>query len=734
MQRSNYSRYYLLFLSSIFLLIILSQAIIHGSLTDQQDSGKEINVSSTQRTLVQEIAKLALQIRYKNEQGQGIQKEVKDLKVAARRWKESHKALLQGSQNYGLDGKNSPEIEQLFEEVSPVFFEIEKEVKQLIEKEGVDAESSIEAILLKDDVYESIMEKVVAQYTRESSEDVARIRTLSWGLALATAIVLVLAFMFIIRPVLTKLRSQNDELVELNQGLEKVSQIKSDFLANMSHEVRTPLNGILGMADLLGRSSLSSEQQGYVQTIRNSSENLLLIINDILDYSKIESGKMELESEVFDLTKQIEEVIDLLRPTAFEKKLELILYIEPDVPAQLKGDSTRLKQVLINLLNNAIKFTEQGEVLLRVEHLVTEHEFQQLRFSVKDTGIGIDQDKVNDLFQSFTQADTSTTRKYGGTGLGLAICRRIVQMMGGRIWAESEIGKGSTFYFTIIAEKVGDSGDTADTSGLQGLKALIVDDNTTNLKILVKQLSNWGIQATPFNSPELVVEVIDNLKKFDLCILDMQMPAIDGKQLTQEIRKKHSFEDLPVVVLSSIGSGIIEEEEKLWNSYLTKPVRPGKLLSVIREMVGLDGEGANQGKRNLPLEEKELDEGRLSILIAEDNEIHQAVMQRTLKLLGYASEKAYNGHEAMEKIASKDYDMILMDIEMPIMDGFEATQKIRKIYSGKDAPVIIGMSAHNDKKEAKKCLDTGMDDYLPKPIESEVLEGKINEWFPNLNQ
>ena len=586
-QRVNYSRNYILFLSSVIILILTSQLIFHSHLSDQEHSGMEINIAGRQRTYVQQIAKLSLEIRYQSEAGEVTQDEVNELRTVSKHWEDSHRALLQGSELFDIDGENSTEIKALFNEVRPVFFELKDNVRTILDNNGQDCDSAITNILRKDDQYQDLMNRVVYQYTSESAGQISRLRTLSWTLAITTLMVLFLAFMFIIRPVLNKLGMQNDELLELNRNLEKVSQIKSDFLANMSHEVRTPMNGILGMADLLENTKLDKDQRDYVQTIRNSSENLLVIINDILDYSKIESGKMELEQENFDLHHAIEEVVDLLRPTAYEKRLELMMYFEPEVPNIIRGDVTRLKQVLINLLNNAIKFTDKGEILLRVEHVTTEHDFMQIQFSVKDTGIGIDPENINHLFQSFTQADTSTTRQYGGTGLGLAICKRIVQLMGGRIWVNSIPGKGSTFFFTIITEKAGEDGATSEIGGLQGLKALIVDDNTTNLKILVKQLSNWGIQATPFNSPELVLEILDNLKKFDFCILDMQMPGIDGKQLTKEIRKHYSPEELPVIVLSSIGTGILDDQSGLWNRYLTKPVKPMKLLTTIKKVSGL---------------------------------------------------------------------------------------------------------------------------------------------------
>ncbi len=733
-KRTQYSKFYLIFLSSIIFLIVLSQLIIHSRLTDQENAGMGINIAGRQRTLVQQMAKTALEMQYNQRNGLPVKSELKDLQVAFNRWRNSHQGLIQGSAALKLEGDNSEEISRLLDEVNPLFYDIQESLDSLLAKEGVSVDKEIASLLKNDEPYQDLMDRVVHQYTLESTGKIQNLRLISWSLACITVLALFLAFMFLIRPILLKSRIQNEELVFLNRNLEKVSRIKSDFLANMSHEIRTPMNGILGMSDLLQRSDLNEIQSEYVRTIKSSSENLLVIINDILDYSKIESGKIDLENEVFELIPALEEVFDLLKPSAVEKKLELMMFVEPNVPVMVKGDITRLKQVVINLLNNAIKFTEKGEVLLRVENLLEEHEFQQLCISIKDTGIGLDPDQVNHLFQSFTQADSSTTRNYGGTGLGLAICKKLVQLMGGRIWVESEMGKGSTFSFTLITEVVGNGQYIPEISQLKGLKALIVDDNTTNLKILVKQLSNWGIQATPFNSPELVVEIIENLKKFDFCLLDMQMPRLDGRALTASIRKHYSKEELPIIVLSSMGDSVLNEQDKLWNSYLTKPVKPTKLLEVIQQNLGFSLTPKSVGEKHKAKIDVQRDTySDLDILIAEDNEIHQAVVSKTLEVIGFRAKKAYNGMEVLEKMSSQSFDLILMDMHMPDLSGQETTEKIKKMLNGQEAPVIIGMTELPTAAERKSCLNAGMDDYLAKPLDVDELNSKINEWFPNLN-
>jgi CheY-like chemotaxis protein len=543
-------------------------------------------------------------------------------------------------------------------------------------------------------------------------------------------LVMILSFAFLIRPLLRRLQKQNIEFQELNTSLEKTNQVKSDFLANMSHEIRTPMNGMIGMSTLLRRTKLDEEQQEYVQTINSSAESLLVIINDILDYSKIEAGKLELHNEPFSLMDTVEEVIDMLKPSAHAKSLELISYIHPKVPQEIVADSYRLRQVLINLVNNAIKFTNQGEVLLEIDLVTQEENFLQLKFLVRDTGIGIEQGKIQNLFSSFTQADTSTTRKYGGTGLGLAICKNIINLMGGRIWAESDPGKGSSFHFTMVGESSDSETKVSyDATALRGLKALVVDDNKTNLKILVKQLANWGMQATPFNSPELVLEIMGNLKKFDLCVIDMQMPEIDGHGLTVKIREHYSAAELPIIVLSSIGKSLIEAEEGLYSSYLTKPVKQSKLLSTLNKVMGVSaGELAKTSITQGNVEGGLLNNG-LKILIAEDNEISQAVTAKTLEILGHTSDKAFTGLEVMEKINRQSFDLILMDLQMPELNGLQATKKIKSIYTSDQAPVIIGLSS-GGKSDEKSCMNSGMDDVLNKPLNPDELEEKINYWFP----
>jgi len=724
-RNKNFSKPYFFFLSSIFLLVLVGQVVLHGQLTNQKTSGLEVEVSSRQRMLVQQISKLSLDIAFQKNRNKPFKEELTDLKKVRQKWVDSHRALTQGSEIYQIDGIKSLETQAIIKELNPIFLGIKKELDAIIVDSDQEFDTHLANVLVLDDQYDETVKRLGYQFSKENNIQYNRLLAWSWVFAAATSIVLLIAFFFIIRPLLRKLSFQNSELMELNSNLESVNQVKSDFLANMSHEVRTPLNGIIGTAGILSKTNLNQEQQKYLSTIRTSSENLMIIINDILDYSKLDSKKMQLEKEPFSLQKCVDEVMDLLKPSAQEKGIELISYIEESVPQHLVGDMVRLKQVLINLVNNAIKFTHQGEVYLNVNTQAEDQGFSQLKFTVKDTGIGIENIKLSGLFESFTQADNSTTRKYGGTGLGLTICRDLVQLMGGRIWAKSELGKGSEFCFTAVMESADNFNEEIQLEKLVGIRALVVDDNNTNLKILVKQLGSWGVRPTPFNNPELVQELIHDLSKFDVCIMDMQMPKMDGLQLTKIIRKHHSQKELPIVVLSSTGEHFMQDEADLFNHYLTKPVRPSKLKSTLAKMVSPKLESSQKGghvSRLAPV-------SNLKILIADGDEINLAVTAKLLENMGFRAEKALDGQQVIQKINLDKFDLILMNVEMPGLTGVEATKKIKSMYFDRQAPVIFALAGHRSMQDRKKFMSNGMDDLIAKPVDESILTEKIGEWF-----
>lgn len=702
------------------IVLIYSQSSLSSYLS-------KISLSSRQKALAEELGRRMFAIQRKVNEHSDFQGEIAEFEVSLNKWENAQKALITGSEQYGTSGSNTNASQEMLQNSSVQFVQCRDFLTAYIKTPETYTLEQLDTGMAVLEEYVGSINNVTGQFLLES-ELQENVTISAIGLiSAATLTIFILGFVLILKPIRKNFEGADSEIEEAEKKVNEALQAKTEFLSNMSHEVRTPLNGVIGMSELLLQSKLDEEQRVYSRNIHNSAIHLLELLNNVLDVAKMQSTKMEVLKERFSVQDCIDQVIDLMKPLAHGKKIELMSDVSPDIPLEILSDEHRIRQILINLVNNAIKFTHQGEVVIKTELVNRENEFVQIEFSIKDTGIGIDAEELEKIFESFYQVDSSNQKKYPGSGLGLSISKNIAHELGSKIKVTSTPGKGSIFSFSLVAEITGQD-HKEKVKALQGLQALVIDDNTTNLKILVKQLSAWGIQATPFNSPQLVTDVMSNLNKFDFVILDMQMPELDGQSVAKTIRTHFTYQELPIIVLSSLGEYMMHDRDNLYNAFLTKPVKQSKLLDTIIDVMQISP--VQLAKLTMQSGNKEVigSNSGLKILLAQDNELSRAVTAKTLERLGHKSITVATGKEVLEKSHKEEYDLILMDVKENEVDGIETTKQLKKLVDEESMPVIIGLSRDQQKDKAI-CIQAGMDDILEKPMRAEVLQEKINYWI-----
>ncbi len=712
------------FLSIVIACLGLGLAYSYFSYGVSKQQIASIAVASKQKSQAHELAQKLLLLHQKSQESAITEADVTDIKAIIFRWDAAQKALVNGDESYGIQRSNSKELVSAIQETSASFINATEGIRKILKKESNWDYNEVVQINGQISEYASQINDVIVLVNNESDSAIKSNLLLLALLSLVSIAAVLIGSLLFLRPILKK-GIEADEVKETAAGeLEAVRRDKSEFLTQLSNEIKTPLTGIIGMSELLLKTNLDQEQLRYGRSIKSGSSRLMDIINDIIDHTKMESGELEIEKDSFDFTESMEQVMDLMRPLSLERGIELIIDVDQNVPARLIQDERRLRQVLINLVGNAIKFTEKGEVLIRIELLNEESGFVQLKFTVSDTGVGMDAQLQRRVFASFAQGANEGDRT-SGAGLGLFISKKLIDKMGGRIWLESTPNKGTKVFFTLVAESEGLL-PMSKVSALSGKKVLVVDDNKTSLKILVKQLSSYGMQAIPFNSPDLVDDMISTLTRFDLAIIDLEMPKLNGISLAEKIRERYDSDALPIIVMSQLGPKVYDNKLSLFDAYLTKPIKQSKLLETVVSVMDIkSGTESSRGGHEGTFSRK-----HLNILIAHDNELTRAVAAKNLSLLGHKIVEAHSSDQIIELTGKADYDLLLVDTETEGLRALEAVKKLRQITSEEKMPLIVGL-VNDVSKGNKKEISKEVDAVLNRRLDYEEVQKTIEEWFVN---
>ncbi|MEZ4799655.1 MAG: response regulator [Flavobacteriales bacterium] len=641
---------------------------------------------------------------------------IKKLSGQLSNWNIVQRGLVEGNEVYRISDEKSSELISKIEATSKNFLFAYRNATKVVSADDFSNVDELSAIYVSLQGYADGMNDVAGQYNKESDQFQMSNLIALLILALTTLVVLWLGMRILVIPILKKGEEAEDVKALVASELENVKAAKAEFLSNMGHELITPINGVLGMAEILGRTGLNEEQSKYVRSIKNSSNNLLNIVTDIIDHTSLEAGEIEVVKEAFNIYECMEQVIDLVKPGIGEKRIELICDLDPHLPEEIVQDERRIRQTLVNLAAHSIKNTESGNVILKVEQLHHEGEFIQIKFSISDSAQGIDIPAQRRLFAN------SGTEVLEGQPIALKISKQLVDKLNGRIWLEESGEKGNVISFTIVAESTG-SIEMTKVTKLVGKKVLVVDTNKTALKIIVKQLSTWGMQATPFNSVELVTDMIDNLTRFDLCIIDSTTQELGGRSLAEKIRSRYAENDLPMIVTTTSAQNAIDQQGDLYTAIITKPIKQSKLLETILKVLHLNNQQDSVG-----VYEGAFGKKHLRILIAQDNDLSRAVTEKHLSILGHKCTAVRSGKDVIDNGVKGKFDLLIVDSSLDGMKGIDAVKHLRRITNEDDMPLVFGLS-EDDIRSKKEMKQAGADEVLPSKVGVEEIQSKIEEWF-----